>query len=177
MRYDKEVKKILNEIYGPYPGVRVPTTPEEMESHDQAMNMMGKYGYRLAMVLDPTGVLTIPDLIYNINELNKNPKDPLNYFMVILTLICVIPILKYTGVTIKGLIISGKTAQALPMIQNSVAIILGAIIESSGFIMEILNELDENQKKTMESALNYGKEGLNEEELKRITEILQKMNK
>jgi len=177
MNYDQKINNLLSELYGPYPGVMVPTTEKEIEANTEAMTMLGKYGYRLAMVLDPSGILSIPDLVISLNELRKNPKDPINIFIAVLCLICVIPLLRYTGASIKSLILTGKSTQALAMFQSTVAVVIGGVIESAGFITEILNQLDENQKKLTLDALNYSKENIDDEEMKRISEILQKMNK
>lgn len=178
MKYDKEIEKILNELYGPYPGVMVPTTEKEIESHNQAMGSLGKYGYRLAMVLDPTGILSIPDLVSSIVELQKNPKDPVNYFIVAMCLICVIPIMRYTGASIKSLIWTGKVAQALPMFQSAIAVILGGIIESAGFVVEILNQIDDqNQKQITIDALKWCKENISEKDMENLANALKANNK
>ena len=162
MNYDKKIQKILEQFAMPLSVTRIGTDPEEVIKSPP---------YRLLMLLDPSGVLSIPDVVFSIQEANKNPTLA-NKIIAVLSFICIIPALAIAGKAIKTAIWGGKFTFAFKNLVYLITVVLGGIIESSGFIISILNKLDDQSQKQIIQDLKLVKQNISEKDIEYLANTI-----
>lgn len=127
MRYDKEVVSMLEQFAMPISITRLGTDDESTRS----------LPYVILQALDPSGVLTIPDLVHQANETLKDPST-LNMFFTVLCLICIVPGLTYYGKGIRAALAGKQVALAVSKFNTIVNLILAGSIEISSYVLDKL---------------------------------------
>lgn len=155
MKYDKAVNVLLKEAYGPFPGIRVPTKEEDVESFNKGLYLGAEFCYVVGKILDPTGVLTIPDLIVTAKDLQKDPWNKLKIFLFLVNIICVLPGLTYYGKAIRGGLSSLKFALVADKLNIAINFILAGSLEGSTYVISKLPiEIQQNISNYLHQFLN-----------------------
>lgn len=168
MRYDKEVDSMLEQFAMPLSITRLGSgDPKETISSPP---------YRLLMLLDPSGVLSIPDVIFSTQETIKNPTRD-NIILSVISLICVVPALSVGGKAVRAAIWGGNFTFAFTKLTYLIPIVLAGIIEGAGFVMSILMKMDEQSQKQITQNLKWVESNLTEEDIINLHKSLQTSNK
>ena len=146
---------MLEQFAMPISITRIGTDPEEATN-----NLF----YRILQAADPTGILTVPDFIKQINETINNPSK-FNLFWSVLMAGCILPIAGYYSKSIIVGIKTGKTAIVLTNL-DKVLMILQTALETASIYFDFLKP---NQLQMLKQSTEFIKQNNNGEYIKEIT--------